>query len=166
LTELAYSTVERDLRRQHFAVLATADATGRPASAGVTYGIAPSGAVIYVMTRRHLQKARNIDTNADVSLVVPVPRLLLLPVPPATIQLRGRAETLDWTHPGGREVFGSFWLGRRIVKSYEQLHARGDSRVCFLRIELDPVIHTYLVGTGIWRVRSRMEAGAATVRRA
>ena len=165
MTELAYKTVERELRRQHFAVLASADATGRPASAGVTYGLAPSGAVIYVMTRRHLQKARNIAIHPDVSLVVPVPRLLLLPVPPATIQLRGRAEILDWKHAEGREVFKGFWLGRRIIKSYENLHARGESRVCFLRIDVDPVIHTYMVGTSIWRVRSRMEAGAAAVRR-
>lgn len=165
LTELAYATVERELRRQHFAVLASSDATGRPAAAGVSYGLAPSGAVIYVMTRRHLQKARNIAANPEVSLVVPLPRLLLLAVPPATIQLRGRAATLDWKHAEGRAVFSSFWLGRRIIKSYEQLHRRGESRICFLRVDLDPVIRTYMVGTSIWRVRSRMESGAATVSR-
>ncbi len=162
-TGLSYAAVERTIRRRHFAVLSTADATGRPASAGVSYGLAPSGSVMFVMTRRHLQKARNIGTRRDVSLVVPVPRLLLLPVPPATLQLCGHAEILDWDDREGREVFSGFWLGRRIVKSYEQLSARGDSRICFLRLELDPVIHTYMVGTSIWRIQSRMEAGKATV---
>lgn len=160
-----YAAVERTLRREHFAVLSTADTMGRPASAGVTYGLTASGSAMFVMTRRYLQKARNIAVNGDVVLVVPVPRLLLQQAPPATIQLRGRAGILDWTDPQGREVFAGFWLGRRILTSYQQLQDRGETRVCFLRIDLDPVIRTYLVGSSLWRVRSRMEAGAATVQR-
>lgn len=161
----AYPSVEQQLRRRHFAVLATADLTGRPAAAGITYCLAPSGAVIYVMTRRHLQKARNIAVNPAVSLVVPVPRVLLPPLPPGTIQLRGQAAIVDRNHAEGRAVFAGFWLGRQIVKSYERLRRQGDSRICFLRIEVDPVIHTYMVGTSVLRVRSRMDAGSATVTR-
>ena len=85
------------MRRQHFAVLSTSDTAGHAASAGVTYGLAPSGAVMYVMTRRHLQKTRNIAANPAVSLVIPVARKLLWPVPPATIQLRGSAELRERT---------------------------------------------------------------------
>ena len=74
---LAYSTVLRAMRRQHFAVLSTIDTAGHPASAGVTYGLTQSGAAMYVMTRRHLQKVRNIAVNAAASLAIPVPRRLL-----------------------------------------------------------------------------------------
>lgn len=164
-----YADVERAIRRHHFAVLSTADSAGRPASAGITYATSQSASVLYVMTRRHLQKARNITSNPHVSLVVPLPRLLLRPVPPATIQLRGRAEILDWTDSEGQALFAGFWLGRQIITSYRRLHDRGESRICFLRIECDPVIHTYLLGTSrfgtVLRVRSDMEAGAATITR-
>src|SRR5215207_5721032 len=90
--------VLRELRAHNFAVLSTVDASGAPDSAGVNYGVSAPGRdlALYVMTRRHLKKARNIAQNPRVSLVVPVPRRLLQFVPPATIQMRGRAEILDW----------------------------------------------------------------------
>jgi Pyridoxamine 5'-phosphate oxidase len=144
-------------------VLATSDTAGSPASAGVTYGLAPSRTVMYVITRTHLQKARNIAANSDVSVVIPVPRRVLWSLPPATIQLRGRAQIVNWTHAEARGVFSGFWLGRQIINSYAQFHRRGESRICFLRIEPDPVIRTYLVGTPIWQARTRMETGSATV---
>lgn len=158
---LAYPRVLRTMHRQHFAVLSTSDTIGHPASAGVSYGLTPSGAVMYVMTRRHLQKARNVGANPAVSLVIPVPRRLLWPVPPATIQLRGRATIRDWTDAEGTQVFSGFLLGRQILTSYRDLRDRGDSRICFLRIDLDPVIHTYLLGTSIWQARRTMESGSA-----
>ena len=114
------------LRQQHFAVLSTSDASSIPASAGVSYGASQSGLVIYVMTRRNLQKARNIAEDPQVSLVVPVARRLAWFLPPATMQLRGSAELLEWTDPGGTNVFQHFWLGRRILRAYRRSHrARG-----------------------------------------
>jgi hypothetical protein len=160
---ITYAKVLREIGRQHFAVLSTSDAAGIPASAGVTYGLARSGVTIYVMTRRHLQKARNITANYEVSLVIPIPRKLVWTLPPATIQLRGQAEIVGWTDAEARGVFSGFWLGRQILNSYEQLRERGETRICFLRIDLDPVIHTYMVGTSVWQARSRMDSASAAV---
>jgi general stress protein 26 len=153
------------LRRQDFAVLSTVGADGRPSSAGVTYRMPGTGPepVLYVMTRRHLQKARNIEQNPNVSLVVPLTRRFLWFLPPPTIQLRGRAEILDWTDEQGTRAFRGFWLGRRILDAYRRWHGRGETRICFLRITLDPVISTYMVGCSIWELSRRMEAGAAKV---
>jgi hypothetical protein len=85
--------VLRELRRHNFAVLSTVGEGGRPDSVGVNYGVSAPGRdlALYVMTRRHLKKARNIARDPRVALVVPPPRRLLRFVPPATIQLRGRA---------------------------------------------------------------------------
>jgi len=160
---LTYGKVLREIGRQYFAVLSTNDTGGTPASAGVTYGLAPSGVTVYVMMRRHLQKARNITATQEVSVVVPIPRKLVWTLPPATIQLRGQAEILDWTDTEARGVFSGFWLGRQILNGYEQLHERGERRICLLRIDLDPVIHTYMIGTSISQARYRMETGSATV---
>ena len=101
------------LRKHDFAVLSSASGDGRPHSAGVTYGVSSPGQplAIYVMTRKHLRKARDIAQNPNVSLVVPLTRQFLWFLPPATIQLHGRAEILDWTDEQGLEVFSRSWLG-------------------------------------------------------
>jgi hypothetical protein len=153
------------LRKQHFAVLSSVGSDGRPHSAGVTYGVSRAGRplAIYVMTRRHLQKARDIAQNPNVSLVVPLMRRLLWFLPPATIQLRGRAEILDWTDEIGVEVFSRSWLGQCILAAYRKSHRRGETRICFLKITPDPVVRTYMVGVGIWEIRRRMESGAGKV---
>ena len=153
------------LRRCHFAVLSTVRADGRPHAAGVSYGVTRPGRdlAICVMTRRHLEKARNIAVNSRVSLVVPVVRRLLWFLPPPTIQVLDRAEIRDWMDADGSEVFGRFWLGRRILEAYQESHRRGEGRICFLKITPDPVVHTYMVGYGIWEIRRRMESGAGKV---
>lgn len=164
--KVIFDLVLRQLRKHNFAVLSTVGDDGRPASAGVNYGISRPGheLAIYIMTRSHLQKTRNIARNPNVSLVVPLSRRLLWFLPPPTIQLHGRAEMLDWTDAEGTEVFQHFWIGRRILASYQASYSRGERRICFVRITLDPVISTYLVGVGIWQLRRHMEAGAAKVR--
>jgi general stress protein 26 len=162
---VTFELVLRELRAQNFAVLSTVDDAGRPHSAGVNYGVSPPGQALtlYVMTRRHLQKARDIAQNPDVALVVPLRRRLLWFLPPATIQVRGRAQVLDGNDSAGTEVFRRFWMGRRILEAYQQSRRRDETRVCFLKITPDPVIHTYMVGFSAWGLRNRMEAGAGKV---
>jgi general stress protein 26 len=137
--------VLKELHKNHFAVLSTVGEAGVPRSAGVNYGIAPSDQdlTIYMMTRRHLQKTRNIEQNPAVSLVVPVPRRLLWFLPPATIQLRGRAEILDWTDQAGAHIFKSFWMGRRIRQAYQASQRHGETRICFVKITPAPIIHVH-----------------------
>ena len=157
--------VLRELSTHNFAVISTVDEHGRPDSAGVNYGTSARGdaLVLYVMTRRHLKKARNIANNPQVSLMVPLPRRVFRFVPPATIQLRGRAEILDWTDVDGTNVFRGFWMGRQILSAYAKSRRRGETRVCFLRITLDPVMRTYGVGHSIWNLRRHMEAATGSV---
>jgi general stress protein 26 len=157
--------IMRQLRTQHFAVLSAVGADGRPSSAGVSFGVseADQELTFYVMTRRHLQKARNIAQNPQVSLVVPVRRRLLWFLPPATIQLRGRAEILEATDEEGRVVFQRFWVGRRILKSYRAMESHGETRVCFLKITPDPLVRSYMVGSNVLSLMAHMEAGAGKV---
>jgi general stress protein 26 len=157
--------IMRQLCRQHFAVLSTVGANGQPSSAGVSFGVSQSDQelTLYVMTRRHLQKARTIAQNPQVCLVVPVTRQLLWFLPPATIQLRGQAEILEASDEGGRAVFESFWLGRRILKSYRAMERHGETRICFLKITPDPLIRSYMVGSNVLSLMSHMEGGAGQV---
>lgn len=163
---MPFALILRQLRRQHFAVLSTVGPRGQAQSAGVSYGVSAPGAplALYIMSRTHLQKARNIARNPSVSLVMPLPRRVLWVLPPPTIHLRGRAEILDWTDAAGTVVFQRFWLGRRILAGYRAATRDGETRICFLKITPDPVISTYMVGTSIWRLLGNMEAGAGTAR--
>jgi len=165
-SKLTPQLVLRELRRHDFAVLSSVGGAGMPHSAGVTYGVSGPGQplALYVMTRRHLRKARDIAENPNVSLVIPVTRRLLWLLPPATMQLHGTAEILDWTYGPGVEVFRRSWLGRRILSAYRASYRHGESRICFLKITPDPVVQTYMVGVGIWEIRRRMESGAGKVR--
>lgn len=162
---VTFALVLSQLRKHNFAVLSTVGDGGRAHSAGVNYGVSRPGRdlAIYVMTRTHLQKARNIAQNPNVSLVVPLTRRFLWFLPPPTIQLHGRAQILDWTDQEGTDVFRRFWMGRRILGAYQASYRRGETRICFLKITPDPVIFTYMVGYSIWQVKGRMESGAAKV---
>ena len=162
---MTYELVLSHLRKRNFAVLSTISRESKPHSVGVNYGVSrPDRAlVLYVMTRTHLQTARNIAQNPYVSLVVTLTRRLLWFLPPPTIQIHGRAEIRDWTDEEGRDVFRRFWIGRRILAAYQEFRRRGETRICVLRITPDPVIHTYMVGRSIWQLRRRMESGGATV---
>ena len=159
------TVVMGQIRRQHFAVLSTVGPDGAPHSAGVNYGSTRPGDdfAVYVMTRRHLLKARNIHTDPRVSLVIPIPRPVLSFLPPATIQLHGRAELLDWDDAAGNGVFETFWMGRRILHGYQRAREHGESRVCFVKIVPDPRVHTYRVGYHIWELRRNMERGSARI---
>lgn len=162
---VSFARVLSELRKRNFAVLATASEDGRPHAAGVNYGVSrpDHDLTIYVMTRKHLLKARNIARNPRVSLVIPLRRWLLWFLPPATIQLSGRAEILEWSDAEGTEVFRSFWMGRRILRAYNLARRRGETRVCFLKITPDPAVSTYMVGSNILDLGKRMEAGASRI---
>jgi general stress protein 26 len=153
------------VRSQHFAVLSTAGRDGAPHSAGVSYGSTQPGGefTMYVMSRRHLLKARNIESDPRVSIVIPVSRAVLTFLPPATLQLHGRAELLDWDDAAGTEVFEKFWMGRRILEGYRRAREQGEERVCFIKVVPEPQVLTYMVGYRIWELRRNMEAGSARV---
>jgi general stress protein 26 len=159
------SLVIGKIRGQHFAVLSTIGRDGAPHSAGVSYGSTRTGDdfAIYFMTRRHLLKARDIQSYPRVSVVIPIARPVFSFLPPASIQLHGRAELLNWDDAAGTRVFEKFWMGHRILKGYRRARERGESRVCFVKITPDPRVHTYMVGYRIWELRRNMERGSASV---
>ena len=79
------------------------------------------------------------------------------------MQLRGRAEIVDGADEVGTSVFRGFWIGRRILKAYEQWRRHGETRICFLKISLDSEVRTYMVGSNLWDLSRSMEAGAGRV---
>lgn len=157
--------VLKELGRRSFGVLSTITRDRRSHSVGVVYGVSPPGRPleIYVMTRTKLKKVRNILANPNVSFVVPLTRRLWSFLPPPCIQFQGKAEIIDWKDEVGVQAFKKFFVGRRILSMYDELHRRGERTVCFLRITPDPVIFTYMLDRSIWEMRQRMETGMEKV---
>lgn len=163
---LSFDSVVKALRKRDFGVLSTVSGEGVPYAAGINYGVSRAGApfAIYLMTRRHLKKARNISENPNVSLVVPLTRRLLWFLPPPTIHFQGQAEILDWKDEAGTRTFESFFMGRQILKRYAEANRRGERRICFVRITPSDEVFTYMVGIPVRQVSKRMESGAARVK--
>jgi nitroimidazol reductase NimA-like FMN-containing flavoprotein (pyridoxamine 5'-phosphate oxidase superfamily) len=160
---LTYESVLKELRKRSFAVLSTADENGHPHAVGVEYGVSPRGDAIYVMTRRQLKKVRNISANSHVAVSVPLTRRLLWFLPPPSIQFQGTAEILEQTDEVGIQTFSRFFMGRRILRMYEEFARRGETRVCFIRIVPVAEMSTYMVGHSILELMRRMEVGIGKV---
>ena len=163
---LTFDSVVKELRKRDFAVLSTVSAEGRPYSVAVNYGVSLPGAPfgIYLMTRRHLKKARNIVANPNVAFLVSFTRRLLWFLPPPSIHFQGKAEILDWKDEAGTGIFESFFMGRQILRKYRAANGRGEERICFVRITPDEEIFTYMVGYPVWEISKRMESGAVRVK--
>jgi nitroimidazol reductase NimA-like FMN-containing flavoprotein (pyridoxamine 5'-phosphate oxidase superfamily) len=159
-----FDAVERALRRRTFATLSTLTADGRPHATGVVYAVSPPGEplCLYVTTNAKNKKIANVRANADVALVVPLPRPLIAALPPACLQFQGTAEVVDGTDKGALAAFGSTWFGRTILKTEHHIVAEG-GRLCFVRIRPDPVIFTYGFGMSLLALRRQAGQGAAWV---
>jgi nitroimidazol reductase NimA-like FMN-containing flavoprotein (pyridoxamine 5'-phosphate oxidase superfamily) len=158
-SKVSYESILRLLRRRTVGFLATAGADGRPHAVAVEYAVAIDGTSLYVMTRMHLKKARNIAVNPNVPFVVPLTRGVLRFLPPPSIHLQGVAAILDRHDEEGIAAFKSFFMGRQILRMYERFERRGERRVCFIRITPAPVVVTYAVGHSILELRRKMEVG-------
>ena len=71
---------------------------------------------LYAMTRAHLQKAGDIQSDPREALVMSIARRFAWILPSATIQIARRAELIDRPDEVGTGVFRGFWIGRRIAR--------------------------------------------------
>jgi hypothetical protein len=157
-----FDAVERVLRKRRFATLATVTGDGRAHATGVVYAVAPPGEPLrlYVTTNARNKKVANIRANGNVAVVVPLSRAVVSVLPPACIQFQGRAEVVDGTDEGALRAFGSTWFGRTILKTEHRIVA-GGGRLCFLRIDPDPVLFTYGFGMSLLTLRRHAGEGAS-----
>jgi general stress protein 26 len=119
-------SVKRSLAGHTYCILATASAQGAPHAVSVVYAYVDGH--LYVATGERTKKARNVRSNPQVAVCVPVRRY---PVgPPFSIQFQGKAKILH-----GRKL-------RKIV-GYGVLD---EPDVCFIKITPASRIQTYGLG--------------------
>jgi hypothetical protein len=129
--------VDKAFVKESFMTLATSSSAERSHAAGVLY--AAIDGILYVGTNMHSRKARNIESNANVGVCIPVRRL---PVgPPATIIFQGTAAALDRDDQALRALLESGRLKR--LTSHGELD---DPDNWFIKITPTGKVHTFGIG--------------------
>ena len=135
--------VRKQLARRSFATLATTSPAGRPHVAGVLYELVDDA--MYVSTMSSSRKARNVASNSNVAVVVPIRRL---PVgPPSTIQFQTSAEVLAVDDPQILDLVAAGQL--KSITGHGELELADG---CFLRIPVPSRLVTYGLGMPIRRL--------------
>jgi hypothetical protein len=135
--------VRKAVAGRSFATLATASRDGRPHVAGVLYQLADGH--LWVSTFRSSRKARNIEANPRVALVVPVRRL---PVGlPSSVQMQGLAEIVPLDDPGLLRLADAGALDK--VTGHGELELPDG---CFFRIALPRRVPVHGLGMSLRRL--------------
>lgn len=151
--DLQLDQVASAIGRRSFCTVATVSPANRPHVAGVLY--AAVGTTLYVNTLRTSRKARNIEANPHVGVVIPIRRL---PIgPPASVQFQGVAEILAVDDP---HVVALAEAGRlKSITSHGELE---EPDGCFVRITPTRRLNTYGLGMSLWRLlRDPLHAAGA-----
>jgi general stress protein 26 len=129
--------VDKAFVKKSFMTLATSSSADRSHAAAVLY-VAIDG-VLYIGTNMNSRKARNIESNANVGVCIPVRRL---PIgPPATIMFQGTAEALDRDDHAFRSLLDSGRL--KPLTAHGELD---DPDNWFIRITPTGKVHTFGLG--------------------
>jgi hypothetical protein len=147
-----FDFLESKLRTKTYGILGTNAPDGRPHSVGVVYAMPPAGMpfCLYLITRPVLKKARNIQTNPNVSFVVPFPHYLFRMLPPASIQFQGKAEFIPIDDRVAIEAFQRSIVLRRSLE-----HSLNLGQSTFIRIIPDSKIFSFGIDASIWRYLMR-----------
>lgn len=141
------------IERRSFAVLATTGREGAAHAAGVLYVL--HAGQFYVTTSRTSRKARNVVTNPNVSLCIPIRRA---PVgPPSTVQIAAIAEVLS---PDDPTIAGLVADGKLAsITGHGELDLPD---ICLLRLTPRPRISTYGLGMSLRQLaRDPLNAGGS-----
>ncbi len=129
--------VDKAFAKKSFMTLATSSSADRSHAAGVIYAAIDGS--LYVGTNVNSRKARNIESNPNVGVCIPVRRM---PVgPPATIMFQGTAEALGRDDRALRPLLDSGRLKR--LTSHGELD---DPDNWFIKITPTGKVHTFGLG--------------------
>ena len=130
-------SIKRSLAGHTYCILATASAQGAPHAVSVLYAYVDGH--LYIATGDRTKKARNVRSNPQVAVCVPVRKY---PVgPPFSIQFQGKAEIL---HREDAEISGL--LQRRKLRKIVGYGVLDEPDVCFIKITPASRIQTYGLG--------------------
>ena len=135
--------VAKLIERRSFCTLATVSPAGRPHVAGVLYELVDT--TLYVSTARTSRKARNVASNPNVAVCIPIRRLPL--GPPSSVQFQGVAELVAVDDPHVVTLLGQGHL--KSITGHGELDLPDG---CILRVTPSNRINTYGLGMSLRRL--------------
>ena len=146
----------RLIAKRNFCVLATQGLRG-PHVAGVSYFA--HGLDLYILTSAKTVKARNVRSDPQVAVHIPVP-WPLIPAPMKSIQFRGNAEILSINDAGANEALerSSFVMRRVIRRLLKNVDREVWGESIWIHVRPRKRIETFMIGvpsTTIFRDESK-----------
>jgi len=150
---LTSEQVWRHVARASFAVLSHVTPSGEPRSSGVVYRTL--GRRLYVTVAPDSWKARHVAVDGRVSVTVPIRRggvlTFVMPIPPATVSLHGRAIV----HPAGSPEVGPL-----LDELGSLLPAERRTSAAIIEIVPEGAFVTYGIGISLAKMRDPVSARA------
>jgi len=164
-SKITFSRVFKELSKRDFGVLSTITEDKRVHSVGVCYGVSPSRTpfCLYVLAEPRSKKVRNIASNSNVSIVVPLARRIFSFVPPAYIMLQGEAEILRGDDTAATSSFKSRYMLRMLLRWANDQRISYGTETCFIRIKPHPIIITYGLGLSLMSLRRNIGSSGESV---
>jgi hypothetical protein len=155
--------IDKEIRSKTFGILNTMDQNGFPHTSGVLFGVSkPSSKfTIYIVTSIKYRKAKNIQKNPNVSLIIPFPHYYMRFVPSSTITITGKAEIKSFDNGEVLEIF----MKKRILRLITQhLTEEEKKEMAIIKIKPNPKILCYGIGISMWKLRKGHSKGGYSVK--
>lgn len=163
MKKATFEYVERQVRKQSYAVISAVDSQGRPHSTGIIYGVAAPGDpfALYMISEGTYAKVHNLRRNPLSSLVIPFPHHWIRMAPANTVMFRGRAQILPFEDLGGQRAFRRGMVQRFLLRTS---HEKAFPDLVFIRLDPEPQVFCYGLGIPLLRLQSNIESAGYKVR--
>jgi general stress protein 26 len=141
--------IEKQIRSKTFGILNTINPNNSPQSSGILFGVSKPGDpfCIYLKTFKTFRKTKNIQSNPNVTFVIPVPHHILRFIPSSTIMIKGQAELVSTDSEEVIEAFNEKRILRMILQDLNDPEVK--KKTTFIRIKPKPKILCYGVGFNV-----------------
>ena len=144
-----FTFIEKKIRTKTFGILNTINPNTSPQSSGILFGVSKPGDpfCIYLKTFKTFRKAKNIQSNPNVTFVIPVPHHIMRFIPASTITIKGQAELVSTDSEEVLDAFNEKGVLRMILQDLNDPEVK--KKTTFIRIKPKPKILCYGVGYNV-----------------
>ncbi|UCG03334.1 MAG: pyridoxamine 5'-phosphate oxidase family protein [Candidatus Heimdallarchaeota archaeon] len=142
--------------------MTTLNKDGTPHTTGILYEVSPPSSkfALYCLTSKKYKKARNIEQNPNISLLIPFPHFYIRFAPSSTVTIQGKADFIPTNDMETQNVFRKKRILRLIISEIKQ---REQESLTFIRIKPQNKVLCYGLGFNIFKLRKGHAQGGYSV---